>query len=158
MTAQSRRPETAESADGHLPAGTDRSLPIALLRAREAVMSRFRPMLAAHDITEQQWRTLRVLAESGPLDLTQLAGRACLLAPSLTRIVRTLETRGLVMRARHGSDNRRTLLTVTPSGLAFIGAVAPQSAAIYAEIEARLGHRQLESLLDRIETLIDSLS
>jgi hypothetical protein len=37
-----------------LPRDTRRSLPIALLRAREAVMSRFRPMLNADDVTEQQ--------------------------------------------------------------------------------------------------------
>ena len=34
---------------------TRHALPMAL-RAREAVMTRFRPMLAAHDINEQQWR------------------------------------------------------------------------------------------------------
>ena len=34
-----------------LPRNTRRSLPIALLRAREAVMTHFRPMLAAHELT-----------------------------------------------------------------------------------------------------------
>lgn len=34
-----------------------------LLRAREVIMAHFRPMLARHDITERQWRVLRVLAE-----------------------------------------------------------------------------------------------
>ena len=43
----------------------DRSLPIMLLRAREAVMKRFRPMLKAHGLSEQQWRVLRVLNETG---------------------------------------------------------------------------------------------
>jgi len=39
-----------------------RSLPMSLLRAREAVMRQFRPSLRRHDLTEQQWRILRALA------------------------------------------------------------------------------------------------
>ncbi len=61
------------------------ALPMALLRAREAVMARFRPLLDAHGINEQQWRVIRVLAEHPSLDATDLAQRANILAPSLTR-------------------------------------------------------------------------
>jgi hypothetical protein len=39
-----------------------RSLPMALLKAREAVMVRFRPSLRAHGLTEQQWRVLRIMS------------------------------------------------------------------------------------------------
>jgi DNA-binding MarR family transcriptional regulator len=39
-----------------------RSLPMSLLRAREAVMRQFRPSLREHGLTEQQWRILRALA------------------------------------------------------------------------------------------------
>ncbi len=59
-----------------------RSLAIGLLRAREAVMSHFRPILAAHDVTEQQWRVIRVLAEAGMLDASEVAEKAFILAPS----------------------------------------------------------------------------
>ena len=38
-----------------------RSLPMSLLRAREAVMRQFRPSLRNHGLTEQQWRILRAL-------------------------------------------------------------------------------------------------
>ena len=50
--------------DGFQFSRTQRSLPMALLRARELLMERFRPMLSAHGVTEQQWRVLRVLHES----------------------------------------------------------------------------------------------
>ena len=72
------------------------SLPISLLRTREMVMERFRPMLAKHGLTEQQWRVLRVLHEEGDLDAGTVADRACILAASLSRISRTLETAGLI--------------------------------------------------------------
>ena len=45
---------TADAAlDGPELRRLERSLPIALLRAREHLMRRFRPLLAAHDLTEQ---------------------------------------------------------------------------------------------------------
>ena len=40
---------------------TKKSLTIALLRAREALLLSFRPMLSKHNFTEQQFRVLRVL-------------------------------------------------------------------------------------------------
>ncbi|EBU8132120.1 homoprotocatechuate degradation operon regulator HpaR, partial [Salmonella enterica subsp. enterica serovar Java] len=57
------------------------ALPIALLRARETVMAQFRPMLARHDLTEQQWRVIRALAEHGQIDASELSARAFVLAP-----------------------------------------------------------------------------
>ncbi|MDA5180708.1 homoprotocatechuate degradation operon regulator HpaR, partial [Klebsiella pneumoniae] len=39
------------------------SLTIALLQAREAAMAYFRPIVKRHNLTEQQWRIVRILAE-----------------------------------------------------------------------------------------------
>ena len=75
-----------------------RSLAIGLLKAREAVMSHFRPILADHDVTEQQWRVLRTLSDAGLLDATEVAEKAFILAPSLTRMLRSLEERGFISR------------------------------------------------------------
>lgn len=139
--------------DEPLPSDTRRSLPMALLRAREAVMARFRPVLAAHDVTEQQWRVIRVLGEESPLDASEVAARACLLAPSLTRMIRSLEARGLIDRSRHSGDARRAMLSITPQGLALIGAVIPESRQVYREIERLYGRDRLEGLLDLLGEL-----
>jgi homoprotocatechuate degradation regulator HpaR len=74
----------------------NRSLPLMLMKAREGVMQRFRPHLRSHDITEQQWRILRVLAEQTTADMLELATRCCIHPPSLSRTVPLLATRGLV--------------------------------------------------------------
>ncbi|WP_448116834.1 homoprotocatechuate degradation operon regulator HpaR [Mesorhizobium amorphae] len=129
-----------------------------LLRAREVIMAHFRPMLARHDITEQQWRVLRVLAETGPLEATELAGRASILPPSLTRIIKALEERRLITRNRVKDDGRRALLAITPSGVALIEDLAPERIAIYEAIEGRYGAEQYEQLLDMLESLIQSES
>ncbi len=146
--------KSANGDPGRFPPDTRRSLPIALLRAREAVMARFRPMLAGHDVTEQQWRVLRVLAESGELDASDLAGRASILAPSLTRILRSLEERKLIHRRRDDGDGRRSWLSLAPDGSRLIEKVTPQAGVIYAEIEARFGKERIEALLDMLDELV----
>jgi len=135
------------------PRPTDRSLPMVLLRAREAVMTRFRPLLASHRVTEQQWRVLRVLSESGPLDATQLSARCCILRPSMTLILRTLAARKLVSRKQHARDGRRLMLEATPKAIALIAKVTPQSNAIYRVLEKEFGRNRLERLLDILEEL-----
>ncbi|MGO4834713.1 homoprotocatechuate degradation operon regulator HpaR, partial [Rhizobiaceae sp. 2RAB30] len=115
MDSRQKQTSHALPEDTLLPRDTRRSLPIALLRAREAVMGRFRPMLAAHDVTEQQWRVIRVLGETSPLDATEVADRACVLAPSLTRIIKALEDRALITRERDANDGRRAMLAIAPA-------------------------------------------
>lgn len=143
--------------DGFEFSGTRRSLPMALLRARELLMERFRPMLHAHDVTEQQWRVLRVLYESESLDASELAARACILAPSLSRISRALESRRLIAVSRDPSDGRRSRIGLTDEGTAFIREIAPESAEIYARIEESVGRERIETLLEEIDVLIGRL-
>lgn len=132
---------------------TRRSLPIALLRARETVMGPIREMLAESGVNEQKWRVLRVLQERGPMELTALAQEACLLLPSLTRMVRPMETDGLIRRDTPKQDRRKVIVAVTPAGEALIRAHSTESAAIFARIEQQFGHQRLESLLDLLEGL-----
>ncbi len=135
---------------------TNRSLPILLLRAREATMARFRPMLARHGVTEQQWRVLRVLDEAGSLEATELAVRAAVLPPSLTRIVKNLQNRKLVTRAKVKADGRRAMIAIAPAGRALIKELSPERRSIYREIEHRFGRVRMKQLLDLLESLVRS--
>ncbi|EJC64035.1 homoprotocatechuate degradation operon regulator, HpaR [Rhizobium leguminosarum bv. viciae WSM1455] len=139
--------------DALLPRDTRRSLPIALLRAREAVMGHFRPMLALHDVTEQQWRVIRILAEAGTLDASEMSERAFILAPSLTRIIRSLEERGFITKSKDAEDGRRILLQITAAGLKIINEVSPDSRTIYTAIEQRFGRERIDTLLDMLDEL-----
>lgn len=95
---------------------TSRALPIALLRARETVMAPIRDMLQGIQLTEQKWRILRVLDEMGEVEQSTISKEACLLLPSLTRILRTMEADGHVTRRQDSQDKRRTMVTITDSG------------------------------------------
>jgi len=124
-----------------------RSLPMALLRARESVMRHFRPSLQAVGLTEQQWRTLRALNGQKEIDATRLAAATFLLAPSLTRILRDLEGRGLVSRRPDPRDARVALIALTEVGAALLRRVGAHSERIYQAIEARVGPEKLERLM-----------
>ncbi|PTX04657.1 homoprotocatechuate degradation operon regulator HpaR [Pararhodobacter aggregans] len=132
---------------------TARSLPIALLRARETVMGPVREMLAESGINEQKWRVLRVLDEAGSLDQSLLAERACLQLPSLTRILRAMEDQGLVTRATAAEDRRRSIVTISEAGQQVIEDHAQANRALFARLEARFGKDRMEVLLDLLEDL-----
>jgi homoprotocatechuate degradation regulator HpaR len=135
-----------------------RSLPMSLLRAREAVMRQFRPSLRHHGLTEQQWRILRALAAVETIEVTELARTAFLLGPSLSRILRDLEARQLIERRVAEADQRRAVVSISADGLKLIEAVAPSSEAIYAAITRRYGARKLAELQDMLHALEHSLS
>jgi homoprotocatechuate degradation regulator HpaR len=134
-----------------------RSLPMTLLRAREAVMERFRAMLRHHGLTEQQWRVIRVLAESEPLEVSTLAKHSFLLPPSLSRILKFLSGERLIRRRSVDDDQRRFEVSLTAAGRRLFRQVAPSSEAIYRDLEETFGEQRLEqlyTLLNDLERMI----
>lgn len=132
---------------------TSRSLPIALLRARETVMGPIREMLVRSGVNEQKWRVLRVLQEHGPLELSQLSVEACLILSSLTRMVRPMEEEGLITRTTPPEDRRKSIVAIAPAGLALVNAHAEESRTILSGIERDFGSERLELLLNLLEDL-----
>lgn len=143
--------------DDQLLRGFEEALPIAMLRSREAVMARFRPMLASHGLTEQQWRVIRAIHANRQIDATRLSERSCILMPSLSRMLKTLEKDGLVIRQRESGDARRQTIVLTERGKNLVAKIAPQSEAIYAEIEKSFGPDHLRDLVKSLRQLRDSL-
>ena len=134
------------------------SLPMALLLARESTMRRFRPLLSAHGLTEQQWRALRALASADePIEVTALADRTALLSPSVTRIVARLVDDGLVRRDPVADDARKSTLALTSAGRRLVARIAPRSEATYAEIESAFGTERLRALLAELDALAAAL-
>jgi len=130
-----------------------KSLPMALLRAREATMSRFRPNLRQHDITEQQWRVIRALYNSDGLEATVLATQTMLLMPSLTRILKSLEDQKLIRRFAVEGDNRRKLIQLAERGRDLHKKIAPISEAEYRKIEDQIGPEKLSILYELLESI-----
>lgn len=134
-----------------------KSLPMSLLRAREAVMRHFRASLRRFGITEQQWRVLRALTSGESLEVTALAEATFLLPPSLSRILKDLEERGLILRRTSASDLRRGIISISPLGLNLIERAGVESEAIYREITGRYGSERLAELQGLLRQLEECL-
>lgn len=137
----------------------DRSLPMALLKARESVMKAFLPHLRAHDLSPQQWRVLRALNEAQALEISTLAARCYLLMPSLSRIINNLEKRGLLQRRTSLRDQRCSIISLSASGQELVDLMMPESEAAYTHIAAVYGHDKLEllyELLHELETKLEA--
>lgn len=112
-----------------------------------------RKMLANTGLTEQQWRVLRVLSEYGSQDATELSDRACLLPPSLTRIVRTMNEKGLLTRNEDPVDRRRQTLEITAAGQLIIDNNLTEALQIVESFKKKLGAENYENLLNLLEDL-----
>jgi len=135
----------------------DHSLPMSLLRAREAVMRKFIPILRSHDLSPEQWRVIRALKLDGALEMAELSRRCFLLAPSMSRIAQNLEKREIVIRKTVENDQRRSQLELTNKGLTLFNEVAPESSEQYSKIKQIYGTEKLESLYDLLNQLVESL-
>ncbi|MDT2056816.1 MAG: MarR family transcriptional regulator [Planktomarina sp.] len=140
------------TSNSQLPS-TNRSLPIALMRSREKVMAPIREMLKASGITEQQWRVLRILSEFGPQDLTEISGKASLLMPSLSRIIRKLGEDELIIRGTDLEDRRRQTVVIAPAGQQIIDDNLVLATKIAGDFQRKLGADRFELLLDLLAEL-----
>jgi homoprotocatechuate degradation regulator HpaR len=132
-------------------------MPLLLLHARESVLARFRPILKAHGLTEQQWRILRVLMECGPLEPRQIGRRCGISSPSMAGILARMEALDLVHRERLEHDQRRQLVSPTAHSRALAARMAPLIDAEYGAIESQLGARLVGTLQATLDELIARL-
>ncbi len=135
-----------------------RSLPMQLLRAREAVMQRFRPHLRAHGLTDQQWRVLRALAEAPSLEILEISERCCILPASLSLMLPKLEDGGLISRESNPADQRRVIVSLTKGGRELFAEMRAESEEIYGQLARDIGGERMTALYDLLEVVIASLS
>ena len=133
---------------------THRNLPRLLLQAREAVMAHTRPSLREHELSDQQWRVLRVLGEHGAVETGRVAREAFILGPSLTGVLARMERDGLITRSRDPEDQRRTVIEATAQGRKLVKRLSTSIEAHYRWMEERLGEDKLEELYALLDELI----
>lgn len=134
-----------------------RNLPLLLLQAREGVISRFRPLLKTHGLTEQQWRIVRALVDLGPMEPRQIVQVCGISSPSLAGVLARMDEMGLVQRERFDNDARRVSVTLTQKSRTLAQKLAPQIEAVYAEIEALIGAEFTRTFYQALDTLIARL-
>lgn len=134
-----------------------RALPVKLHQTREAFANCFRPIFLKYDLTDPQWRVLRILSAVDQIDTAALAKRSLLLGPSLSRILRDLQARELIVRYTSKEDARRSFHAITPAGRDLINKITPQFDPFYDQLCSNISEQDvaaLNALLDKVSRII----
>ncbi|HSV52233.1 MAG TPA: homoprotocatechuate degradation operon regulator HpaR [Burkholderiaceae bacterium] len=137
------------------PPFVHRNLPRLLLQARESVMAHTRPSLREHNLSDQQWRVLRVLGEHGVVETGRVAREAFILGPSLTGVLARMERDGLIRRERDPEDQRRSVVEATAKGLKLVEKLSRTIEAHYEWMEKSLGKQKLAQLYELLDEVIE---
>lgn len=133
------------------------ALPMQLLRAREALMRRFRPHMRELGITDQQGRILRALVEVEWIDMFELSTRCCIHPASLSRIVPRLAEKRLIRRRTDSVDGRRILVSLAPKGSTLQRRMALQAEEMYANLADEIGQANFDDLHRCLNAMIEAL-
>jgi DNA-binding MarR family transcriptional regulator len=96
-------------------------------RAAGAVRNHLeRTVLAPHDLTWTGWVVLWVVWIWGEIETRDAAAEAGISKGTLTGVVGTLQTHGLLRRRTHPDDARRALLSLTPKGVRLMTTLFPR--------------------------------
>lgn len=129
-----------------------------LLAAREAVMAPIRPELRAANVTEQQWRVLRVLAEESTMDAASIASAAMLHAPSVTRILKEFLDRGLIERSVDERDGRRSVVAISAAGREVLTTTARSTFRLLTAYRNAFGAERLADLQRELAAFAASIA
>lgn len=121
-------------------------------------MAPLRPALREAGVTEQQWRVLRVLIDNGGIDVSALAHAALLRPPSLTRILRELQGRGLITREADSEDARRSRVTITSAGRAIVEDSMETMLALLDRYADAFGVDPLRTLIEDLRKFTEIIS
>src|SRR5471030_2538355 len=131
-----------------------RNLPMLLLRAREKMMARFRPLITAHGLTEQQWRVIRALNESGPMEPRHISDICTISSPSMAGVLARMENMGLITKERFAEDQRRVLVSLTQKSVKLVRLISNDLEALYRELERTVGPEIVERVYRAVDDLL----
>ncbi|KQV67598.1 MarR family transcriptional regulator [Nocardioides sp. Root122] len=98
------------------PLSLERQVCFALAVASRTVISVYRPVLEPLGLTHPQYLVMLALWGDEPLSVTELSRMLELDAATLSRLLKRLETAGLVRRDRNPDDERSLAVGLTPQG------------------------------------------
>lgn len=96
-------------------------------QANHALFKGFAAQAQAAGLSHAQWRVLAALDRGPALTISALAQEVLSQQPTLTKLVQRLARQGLVSLARDAQDQRRTLVTITPTGAALVRPLIAQA-------------------------------
>jgi DNA-binding MarR family transcriptional regulator len=98
------------------PLALERQVCFALVVASRSVLSVYRPLLDPLGLTHPQYLVMLALWGDAPLSVRQIGARLQLDSPTLSPLLKRLESAGLITRTRSGDDERQVHIDLTRRG------------------------------------------
>ncbi len=89
-------------------------------KAYRALSHHLTQALFPYELSVPEWKLLGQLYEKGEMHLAELAYLLDVRPPLVTKLVDSLEARGMLQRVRDPEDSRARLISATPAGKAVI--------------------------------------
>jgi DNA-binding MarR family transcriptional regulator len=134
-------------------------LPYLINRVGGAVSDAFGEELAKDSLTISMWRVLAVLLHEGPQYMTNLAELTTVELSTLSRLIGTMQRRGLVTRKRNGTDGRHVSVSLSARGTTLTTRLLPAAAALQDRMIAGMSPADvaaLRRLLKKLHATIHS--
>jgi MarR family transcriptional regulator, organic hydroperoxide resistance regulator len=119
MTAQKRVHESSGQGAGAValdPLALERQVCFALVVASRSVLSVYRPLLDPLGLTHPQYLVMLALWGDSPLSVRQIGALLQLDSPTLSPLLKRLESAGFITRTRSGHDERQVDIALTQRG------------------------------------------
>ncbi|MGO4205598.1 MarR family winged helix-turn-helix transcriptional regulator [Rhodococcus sp. TAF43] len=133
------------------PLALDRQVCFALAVANRAVLAVYRPLLEPMGLTHPQYLVMLALWGDAPMSVKEIGQALQLDSPTLSPLLKRLESSGLITRTRSSADERQLIVELTDAGKALRvraeripGAVVQRLGVSLAELE------ELHSVLTRV--------
>ena len=123
-------------------------------RLNRIMHGRVRPMHL--DLSVAQISVLRLLAETGPLRVTDLAREIGLSASSVTGLIDRLEAEGHIERRRSLEDRREVTVVLTDAARHMLDVANAQIVAEVERLFAPLSDADIETITGLIAKLVDA--
>ncbi|GAA5070611.1 MarR family winged helix-turn-helix transcriptional regulator [Nocardia iowensis] len=117
------------------PLQLDRQVCFALAVANRAVLAVYRPLLEPLGLTHPQYLVMLALWGEAPMSVKAIAEAIQLDSPTLSPLLKRLESAGLITRERDSRDERNLVVNLTPAG----AAMREQAVRIPPAVVERLG-------------------
>jgi DNA-binding MarR family transcriptional regulator len=109
------------------PRFVDGYLGYLLGQANHALYKDFDGLVRAAGLTSIEWRVLATLHDGEPLTVSQLAHEVLSKQPTVTKLVQRMGEQGWLALQSDPTDQRRTLVSVTPAGRRLVKPLVAQA-------------------------------
>lgn len=123
-------------------------------RASQALLDHVAPLLAASGLPASEIDAIFTLGNTKGLRMSDIAARMLTTAPNVTRVIKNLEIKGLVIRTPNPKSDRETIAKLTPAGKAVFAQYYPLAYhTTRDQLDACLTETQQQELIRLLEKI-----